>query len=158
MASASGPVTYCFDTSALIHAWVRVYPIEMFPSLWNAFDRLVSEKRMIATQEVCEELSRKSDGLYEWCTQRSVMFIEHTDRVMRQTTAILDAFPKLVDTAKGRSGGDPFVIALAKVTGSVVVTEENGGENRKKIPEVCGALNMPCVRLLEVIKREKWTF
>ncbi|WP_437664886.1 DUF4411 family protein [Sorangium sp. So ce1182] len=158
MASAKVPTKYCFDTSSLIHAWVRAYPIDSFPSFWNELDRLIAEKRIIATQEVFEELLRKSDDLHGWCAQRRSMFIEHTERVMRETTKILDDFPRLMDTVKGRSGGDPFVIALAKVTGSAVVTEENGGDKNKKIPEVCGALGMPCFKLLDVIKREKWRF
>jgi hypothetical protein len=52
---------------------------------------------------------------------------------------IMKAYPRLVDTVKGRSGSDPFVIALAASTNPTmtVVTEEFVGKVR--IPDVCNA-------------------
>jgi hypothetical protein len=39
----------------------------------------------------------------------------------------MGAYPRLVDTVKGRSGGDPFVIAVARIKHPpmTVVTEES---------------------------------
>jgi Domain of unknown function (DUF4411) len=49
----------------------------------------------------------------------------------------MTAYPRLVDTSKGRSGADPFVIALAAAANPImtVVTEEHPGKT--KIPDVC---------------------
>jgi hypothetical protein len=67
-------------------------------------------------------------------------------------------YPRLVDTAKGRSGADPFVIALAATSNPcmVVVTEESPGKTR--IPDVCLAGNIQYCGLADMIEREEWTF
>ena len=64
-------------------------------------------------------------------------------------------YPRLVDTVKGKSASDPWVISLAlqydqKLT---VVTEENGGSaNSPKIPYVCRQEDIRCINLLDLIK------
>ena len=62
------------------------------------------------------------------------------------------------EAAKGRSGADPFVIALASTTNPsmVVVTEEFAGKTR--IPDVCLAERIDCCRLPDLIEREDWKF
>ena len=68
------------------------------------------------------------------------------------------SYPRLVDTVKGRSGADPFVIALAATTNPhmVVVTEEQIGKTR--IPDVCAAEKIQCCGLADLIEREDWKF
>jgi uncharacterized protein DUF4411 len=67
-------------------------------------------------------------------------------------------YPRLVDTVKGRSGSDPFVIALAATTNPrmVVVTEEYAGKTR--IPDVCTAEGIDYCGLADLIEREDWRF
>ena len=61
----------------------------------------------------------------------------------------------MVDTVKGKSTSDPWVISLAlqynpKLT---VVTEEKGGsENRPNIPYVCRQEDIRDINLLALIK------
>jgi hypothetical protein len=59
-----------------------------------------------------------------------------------------------VDTVKGRSAADPFVIALAATTNPfmLVVTEEFAGKSR--IPDVCVAEKIDSCRLADLIERE----
>ncbi|KAF0110312.1 MAG: hypothetical protein FD149_2670 [Rhodospirillaceae bacterium] len=59
---------------------------------------------------------------------------------------------------KGRSGADPFVIALAASTNPVmtVVTEEHPGKVR--IPDVCRDERIPCIDLADLIEQENWQF
>lgn len=70
----------------------------------------------------------------------------------------MGAYPRLVDTVKGRSGADPFVIALAASGEPVmaVVTEETPGKQR--IPDVCASERIPCMGLADLIERENWSF
>jgi hypothetical protein len=42
-------VSYCIDTSALIEAWVRYHPPDVFPTLWNQIDDLVDSGRLVAS-------------------------------------------------------------------------------------------------------------
>ena len=70
----------------------------------------------------------------------------------------MGAYPRLVDTVKGRSGGDPFVIALAgiKRPHMTVVTEESPGKQR--IPDVCASEGIRCIGLADMIEQEDWHF
>jgi hypothetical protein len=67
------------------------------------------------------------------------LFVEIDDDIQSHLTRIMGSHPRLVVTVKGRSGADPFVIALAATTrpSMIVVTEEYEGKIR--IPDVCTA-------------------
>jgi hypothetical protein len=69
-------------------------------------------------------------------------------------------YPRLVDTRRGRMGADPFVIAVAKLNNCTVVTNEALTNNIKKpnIPDVCAALNVRCLNILQMIQAEGWVF
>ena len=55
-----------------------------------------------------------------------------------------------------RSGGDPFVIALAMVKSGTVVTEEKptGNIAKPRIPDVCDALGVHCLTPKEYIEAQ----
>jgi len=63
---------------------------------------------------------------------------------------------KLVNTQKNRHQADPFVIALAKIENGIVVSGEWPSRNleRPKVPDVCNALGVPHIRLVEMLRRE----
>jgi Domain of unknown function (DUF4411) len=86
------------------------------------------------------------------------LFAEIDDATQAQVSRIMANHPRLVDTVKGRSGADPFVIALAATTNPfmVVVTEEFAGKTR--IPDVCAAEKIQCCGLADLIEREDWKF
>jgi hypothetical protein len=67
-------------------------------------------------------------------------------------------YPRLVDTSKGRSGADPFVIALAAAANPImtVVTEEHPGKT--KIPDVCKKEGIKFCNLADLIEQEGWKF
>ena len=71
---------------------------------------------------------------------------------------ILAAHQRLVDERRNRSKGDPFVIALATRKGFAVVTGEKASGNlqKPKIPDVCGALNVKCIGLLDLFREQGW--
>nr|WP_231912531.1 DUF4411 family protein [Rhodococcus sp. EPR-157] len=76
------------------------------------------------------------------------------------TTAILRAHPDLVRAGGKRSGGDPFVIALAMARNGVVVSEEtrSGNLSKPRIPDVCDSLGVPVLNLMGFIESQRWTF
>ena len=80
------------------------------------------------------------------------------DEIQLHLAHIMGTYPRLVDTVKGRSGGDPFVIALARQhkPTMTVVSEENPGKTR--IPDVCAAEDIRCLKLLELIQELDWRF
>jgi hypothetical protein len=152
---AAGTI-YSFDSSTLIHAWNRVYRPKNFGFVWNGFDALIKEKRMRSSIEVYNELEKKDDELFKWCKERKEgIFVELDEEVQAHVARIMKAYPRLVDTVKGRSGADPFVIALAAAGKMMVVTEEQPG--KMKIPDVCKLEKIECTSLADLIEQENWS-
>jgi hypothetical protein len=152
--------TYIFDTSSLIGGWVRTYPPDLFPVVWERMDELANEGRLLAPEEVYEELKGQDDGLQQWVKQRSAAIVVPTSRaIMLEARAVLADHQGLTKTGTGRGKADPFVIALAALQGCPVVTQEQGGSlNKPRIPFVCGDRGVACLSLLDVIRNEGWRF
>jgi uncharacterized protein DUF4411 len=152
-------IRYSFDSSALIYAWSEAYPIESFESFWDRFDEMVNGGHALISEEVYEELGRKEDGLFEWVKQRPQIIVPHSDEVQAAVTTILGSHPLLIKARKNRSGGDPFVIAVAMCHHCTVVTQEGfGSENAPRIPNVCRAYEIGYQPLKEVIREQRWRF
>ncbi|MGD9739705.1 MAG: DUF4411 family protein [Bauldia sp.] len=152
---------YCIDSSSLIHAWRRAYPPHRFAPVWQAIEGLIDDGRLRSSIEVFNELGRKDDDIFAWAKARKDAFLEIDDGVQDQVVRIMAVYPRLVDTVKGRSGADPFVIAQAMVgqPAMTVVTQEGaGGEKSPKIPYVCQREGLRSINLLELIEEEDWTF
>jgi len=151
---------YSIDTSALIHGWVRAYPISvpMFQPVWEKLDELIESGRLRASAEVLTEIKKQDDDLAIWCDARPDLFVEIADDpIQEQVASLLTKYPRLVDTRKGRDGADPFVIAYAMTCNPVrtVVTQEQGGTLEKpKIPVVCSAEDVRCINLLQLLAEQ----
>ena len=152
--------TYCFDTSALLDAWNRNYPPDVFPQLWRDLATAIIAGAVVAPEEVGVELAKKDDSLHRWAKKQRGLFCDLDDEQQRGVIEVLGRFPRLIDTRRGRSGADPFVVALARQRGYVVVTGENndGSVEKPKIPTVCTAFNVRCVKTLEFIRERRWVF
>lgn len=150
---------YSIDTSALLDAWVRWYPIDVFPSFWDRMDELVEDRTIVATEEVLNELERKDDDLHKWIKARPELLVPHDAAVQTAVSEILAQFPKMVDERTGKSMADPFVIAVARVHQLAVVTGEKGGTpTRPKIPNVCAHFGIRTLSVLEMIREAGWSF
>jgi len=151
---------YSIDTSALLDGWVRYYPPDVFPRLWEELDDLIDRGDLRATDEVFEELRRKDDAVAAWASDRNGLFVALDEKIQVAVAEVLADYPKLIDTRANRSAADPFVIALAKVHGCTVVTGEQatGSLQRPNIPDVCGALGLDCVTLLQLLRAEGLRF
>lgn len=87
------------------------------------------------------------------------MFVELDDEIQAAAKDILRDNPLLVKQTARRTQADPFVIAVAKVRGIAVVTEERGGTpNKPKIPSVCRTLGIRTLTVVEFIREQGWTF
>jgi hypothetical protein len=152
---------YCIDTSAFLDGWVRHYPPDIFETLWVKLDELVKSNNIIASIEVLHELKKKDDDIYNWCKERLNLFQDIDNDVQEKVAYIMEKYPRLVDTKKGKSGGDPFVIALSIVKSpklTIVTGEKGGSEISPKIPYVCQQENIRCINILDLIKEQKWVF
>ena len=120
-------------------------------------EQLIDEGRLLAVDEVLRELEKKDDTLHDWAGQHGELFVPLDQPIINRATAIISRFPSLVDTSRMRGTADPFVIGLAVEQGLSVVTAEKPKPTKPKIPDVCQALNVPCISLLELFRREGWT-
>lgn len=151
---------YSIDTSAILDAWVRYYPPDVMPGLWEKIGELIQSGKLIATKEVLIELSKKDDEVYKWAKDNNRMFREIDEGIQITVTQILKDYMRLVDTRKNRSMADPFVIGLAINEKCTVVSGEKPTNNLEKpnIPDVCNALGIPCITILELCREQNWKF
>lgn len=139
---------YCVDTSVFIESWTKYYSIELCPSYWEVIDQLAKEGRVFSPIEVRRELEKIEDDLFKWAKSRSSsLFADITEDVQLAMRDVIAQFPRLVDSTKQRSIADPWVIAHAQIEKATVVTKEQVASSNKriKIPDVCQALNIPCI-------------
>jgi hypothetical protein len=148
---------YSIDTSALLDGWVRNYPPDVFGSVWSGLKNLGNGGRLVASDEVIEELAKKDDGVWKWAKSELTLYTMDAE-IQRVVAEILAVHQRLVDERRNRSKCDPFVIALAKMKGFTVVTGEKASGNLQKprIPDVCGALNIKCINLLALFREQGW--
>lgn len=153
---------YCMDTSALIDGLERYYPVSLFPGLWDKIDELVKAGRIILSEEVWQEGRKHDAALKDWCDGhgKDALVVATDAKIAAEVQSLLAKFPKMVADMKGRNRADPFVIAVAKHRGAVVVTGEgaDGNANRPKIPYVCGEISVECYRFIDIIRDEGWAF
>lgn len=153
---------YSFDTSALIDGIERYYPIDNFPALWERMDELISDGRLLVSEEAWNEAVSVDAALKEWCTEDGADredCVELTDQAIAAVAgAIVKQFPKWITQGK-KNGADPFVIAVAEVRGCKVISgETNGGPGKPKIPYVCGQRSVDHGRIIDVVIEEGWVF
>jgi hypothetical protein len=154
---------YSLDTSVLIEGWVRTYPIQIFPGLWHNLESLIRQGRAQATEEVLHELEKQEDALTRWAKKQGNLFTKLDDKIQLEVTRILTSHPRLVESGGRRSAADPFVIALASMNACKVVTEEprtvgSSSVGRVRIPDVCDAMNITCIKLLDLMREQGWRF
>src|SRR5690606_5459593 len=133
-----------------------------FPAFWDRVASLVDAGRLVAPLEVLHETKRRSDALHKWLSQRKAMFIDIDEAIQARQSAIMAAYPRLIDQRSSHFAADPWVISLAVERGLVLVTQERptGKVLRPNIPDVCDdeAFKTPCINVLDLIRRENWVF
>ncbi len=157
---------YIIDASSLIEMKDK-YPKNIFPSVWSKMEGLYKQERLIAPEEVKEELL--DDELKNWIKDKKDMFIKPDDEQMEIIKEILGKFSFLAKPEKpGGPNADPWIIALAiklknqKKQGLfnieyIIVTEESK-KSPNKIPAVARHYGIECVNLKELFEREGWKF
>jgi hypothetical protein len=154
---------YVFDTSPLSTLFKNCYR-RRFPSLWDRFDRLAADGRIVSTREVRREcVDGPVETLRDWAGEREDFF--HVPGAAEggfvgQIYGVVH-FQQNIEQRKLLRGGrnaDPFVIAKAATEGRCVVTMEQFKENGAKIPNICDHFGVDCLSLEAFMEREGWEF
>ena len=151
---------YSFDTSALICGIRDLLPLETFPSLWRYVEGEIASGSVRCVDEVLRELERRDgDAVHSWAVEQPNLMVELDSDIQAATKRVLKEHPRLLGLGKGRNGADPFVIALALVHDGVVVTQEmRGSATKPKIPDVCEAMGIRSLTLIEFVVEKGWKF
>lgn len=151
-------MAFSLDTSAILDAWVRNYPPDVFPAIWLHMDAAARNGDIFVVDEVRRELERKDDGACKWVKGHEGMIVAIDDEIQRHVLEIMSKYSRLVDSRKNRSIGDPWVIALARVRGLTVVTAEKASGNlaKPKIPDVCRDLGVASGSVIDFFRLQGW--
>lgn len=153
-------MSYCLDSNTLIQAKDEYYGFDFCPGFWNWIEREHAAGHVISIDRVGTELQGKQDQLAVWAKGLPGSFFNATDAAVgaamaRVTTWVTNA--NYTDHAKRQffTGADPWLIAYCMSHGHIVTTHEVHieGERRKvKIPSVCQALGIPCIRTFDMLR------
>ena len=155
---------YVFDTNSLIVLFTNFYA-DRFPSLWQKFDALVTDARIISVREVYNEITayHADTRLVKWTKDHRQFFAEPSveELVFVNKIFTIKHFQMLIrqkEMLNGKPVADPFVIAKAENTKSIVVTQEGFTKNAARIPNVCGHFGISWMNLEGFMEREGWQF
>lgn len=153
---------YVFDSGAFIDLF-RYYYKDTFKTLWEKFDELVENGKIISVMEVKRELETHGDKLADWVKSHSKIFLkpnqEEADVIMHLYSNVhFEHNIKKQDKLRYCSEADPFVVAKAKVMGYKVVSTEGYKKDGAKVPNLCEYEGVEHLSVEEFMKAEKWTF
>ena len=151
---------YSFDTSSLLNGRRDLLPPATFPAVWDDIEEAIAAGQVRSVDLVREELAAKEDEVYGWARQQRGLFIDLEPDIQRAARHVLAQHQRLIGIGSGRSGADPFVVALALARGGVVVTEEIPSRNlvKPKIPDVCAALGVRHLNLVGYLQDQGWVY
>lgn len=155
---------YVVDTSALIEGWQK-YPSDVFASLWVNIGEMINDGKIVAPEEVKNELSVGGDDLFDWCKNFPDFFLKIEADVQMSVTNLLKnpEHQKLLNLkTPSIYNADVWVIGTAQTKKLTIIHEEklltSPSPYRNKIPNVCNDLNISHLSFLDFIKQQKWKF
>lgn len=149
----SKPAIYCFDTSSLIQLR-EYYPIDIFPEINQVFMSKIISGEIIICDLVMEELREHEKTMHKTIVQnipnsRTATFSDHLKETQRIVQTYYDNLNKSYNIK-----ADPMVIACAKETDTVVVTEEKNSDP-SKIPHICIKEGIKYINLVGFFRNNK---
>jgi hypothetical protein len=146
----------------------RHNPLDVFPSVWEKIEDLINKDLLVAPKEVLNEINEGDDKLANWAKKQNKLFKDPTNKQIDIVRGILNKFPSLVKENR-KYDADPWVIALAVELATstqktlisikrIVVTEEKIRGNKVKIPFVCQKYEIESIDIIDMFRKESWTF
>lgn len=151
---------YCIDTSSILEWYVRRYPPDILPGLPARMEELIAAGRLRAPKIVFDEI-KPGDDVHAWAKGQDELFVEESVDVQLVVRELMARHHNPAKPHKGINNADPFVIAMAIVSGrdwTVVADEHPGTAESRKIPYVCGQEGVVCITFQQLIKAEGWQF
>ena len=161
---------FVLDANVFIEAARRYYAFDLAPGFWESLIRQTKNGRVQSIDRVKKELERGKDQLAEWAKGDFDFGFDSTDEV-----DVIELYSEIVNWVQSQNqftgaakaefarGADGWLVAYARVKGSIVVTQEvlapPEAKIKVKIPNVCQAFNLPYVDTFEMLRRlgVKWS-
>ena len=163
MTDGTQPPLYSVDSSAYMDWQARFYPVDVFTSIVDRVETLIAARRFMAPALVKEELGAVGIGdLIAWADAHAAIYVP-TRELLVEAQTIQNRFPGLRDPRAEYEEADAYVIALAKLRGGIVITQETPAAEKRNpkrthfIPDVCREMGVPCFNLLGLMRLENWT-
>lgn len=161
---AAAQAIYSIDSSSLMDWQARFYPTDVFPGLQRRLESLVPAGRLFAAALVRDEIKAVGPpSLQQWIKANPAMIVPVAETLAEART-IQSQFAGLLDPKAEFEEADAYVIALARLKGGVVVSQETTAAEKKNpkrthyIPDVCRELGIACIAFLGLLRSEGWTF
>ena len=150
--------SYCLDSNVLIQAWQKYYSPKYCPTYWEILDELGYQSKIFIPIMIYEEITRTDDELSNWLKNSRIEVKPMTNAITTCLKLIYSNNPNhkyLVDSKRGRSLADPWVIAHAINENATVVTKEEKvtalNTKKIKIPNVCENMNIRWINDFDMI-------
>lgn len=155
-------IRYAIDSDVLIN-FSRNLPRDIFEGVWSHLDDYVRSRRILVHRMVAIEVAQKGerkDDANLWIQSIPDDLIveidddqgEFIDKMGREDKHIAWR----LTNSEYRNSADPFVIALGKVFGCCVVTNEKMTEH--KIPSICARYSIETIKPHAMMRVEHWRF
>jgi hypothetical protein len=152
---------HVFDASSIIYAWDN-YPIENFPPLWQWIAEQIEAGEFAIPQVALEEVVKKSPDCGKWLKDEEIAILPLTNDVLQQAIEIKHLLGIVEDEyhPKGVGESDIFIIATAKVSGTILISDEGRQfrlpdvMSKYRIPAVCDldGVDVDCMSFIDLIK------
>ena len=140
---------YIIDTNVLID-FNDSLPMDVYITQW----------KMIICEAVFNEI-KKSVELKQWLEKYKKLIKScYSDKVLIEAKVIINNYPKLIEINNPSDQSDPYIIALSKLNGFTVLTNEkySVGSKKTRIPFICKEMLIKCINTHEFYKNENWQF
>ncbi len=153
---------YVFDTVTFMEM-SPLFP-DVFPAFWQKLDAAVAAGEVTSTREVLTELKDGPDNhVLDWCKKNKGIFVtpSATETSFLPRIFAVRHFQQLIgekQRLRGTPVADPFLIARAHALQGTVVTEESPKPNKPNIPAICAHFGIPCMKLGDFMRANRWAF
>jgi len=151
---------YILDTNAF-YILGHYYP-SRFPTIWSHIDRLVERDKFWSVKEVRRELESNcpSEHIYNWIKTNRHIFRKPSSEELEIVSQIFQrkefrGLVKRKNLLQGLPVADPFIVAAAKASGCLVVTQESLKIGGARIPTVCKEFDIGCINIEQFLEREE---
>lgn len=156
------PDRYVLDANCFIEPHLRFYPFDIVPGYWQALKGLHKSNRICSIDKVKAELIAQKDRLSDWVKELDETFFKQT-----RDQAVISEFRDMMewvqqnnqftDPAKRKFAriADGWLVAFAKVTKRIVVTQEEYNARitiNVPIPNLCEEFKVEKVDLFEMLR------